>query len=93
LFFAPLKFAHIPNAKTRLDWTAAEAATLLLNCSKPHTSFSGHPRIEGTGLVIMQAAFFACFQRGRSGTVAPPQSQRHLSRHPSALNQVVGASG
>jgi hypothetical protein len=28
---------------------------------KSHTSFSGHPRIEGTGQVIMQAAIFADF--------------------------------
>jgi len=29
---------------------------------KSHTSFSGHPRIEGTCQVIMQAAIFAHFQ-------------------------------
>jgi hypothetical protein len=28
---------------------------------KSHTSFSGHPRIEGTGQIIMQAAIFARF--------------------------------
>ena len=28
---------------------------------KSYTSFSGHPRIEGTGQVIMQAAIFAHF--------------------------------
>jgi hypothetical protein len=33
--------------------------SILLNCFKSHTSFSGHPRIEGTGHVIVQAAFFA----------------------------------
>ena len=34
---------------------------------KSHTSFSGHPRIEGTGQVIVQAAIFAGLLRTRSG--------------------------
>jgi hypothetical protein len=31
---------------------------------KSHTSFLGHPRIESTGQVIMQAAMFAGFHHG-----------------------------
>jgi hypothetical protein len=33
---------------------------------KSHTSFSGHPRIERIGQVIMQAAIFARFYRGQT---------------------------
>jgi hypothetical protein len=43
------------------SWTAAEAANLFFNCLNHIRRFSEHPRIEGTGQVIMQAAIFARF--------------------------------
>ena len=45
---------------------------------KSHTSFSGHPRIEGTGQVIMQAAIFAHFS---SRPVQRLHSQRRNRSH------------
>ena len=42
---------------------------------KSHTSFSGHPRIEGTRHVIVQAANFADISRGQRAWVLPPRHQ------------------
>ena len=57
------------------SWTAAEAANLFFNCLKSHTSFSGHPRIEGIGQAIMQAAIFARFLSRPNGMCSPPRHQ------------------
>jgi hypothetical protein len=50
---------------------------------KLHTSFSGHPRIESTGQVIMQAAIFARFLSRPNGICSPPRHQNAFPLSPS----------
>ncbi len=59
---------------------------------KSHTSFSGHPRIEGTCQVIMQAAIFARFSSRPSG-VGFNRCHRLPNRPPKGAKRPVTLAG
>jgi len=68
-------------------------ANLVFKLFRSHTSFSGHPRIEGTGQVILQAAIFADFQLWTRHMSSPPRHQNAFSPSPSKKRSRVAAPG
>jgi len=62
---------------TSFELDSSRSRKSVFKLLKSHTSFSRHPRIEGTGQVIMQAAIFVGFIASRANGIGFPSRPRN----------------